>query len=69
MDWEDAFGGSEGLVGMEMVDDESVGLCTKMFEGAGRIYGCGTTFMDEFNCDPHASKCATNIYYPFASKK
>lgn len=38
------------------------------FEGAAAKHGEGTTFMDNFDNDVHASKRNENLYYPFASR-
>lgn len=38
------------------------------YPGASKVYGNLPTFMDLFECDIHASKRQTHLYYPFASK-
>lgn len=66
MDWEDELEAPNGQEDMGMGDDEAVFV--ERYEGAGMLYGPGTTFMDQFDRDPHASKRTENVYYPFASK-
>lgn len=38
------------------------------YDGALRVYGHGSTFMDKFDADEHASIRRTQPYYPFASR-
>lgn len=38
------------------------------FDSASETYGRGSTFMDDFDCDNHASERIDNIYYPFTSR-
>jgi hypothetical protein len=47
------------------VDD---GPFVEGYEGAGKEYGAGMTFMSEFRRDQHATERVENLYYPFASK-
>lgn len=41
---------------------------TEEYEGAGALFGNGTTFMNQFDLDTYASEHQENTYYPFASK-
>jgi len=38
------------------------------FPGASKVFGSGTTFMDNFDSDGFADLRQENLYYPFASK-
>lgn len=50
------------------VDDETEDkMFIEMFEGATESFPGETTFMDEFDKDPHALECILNLYYPFVS--
>lgn len=39
------------------------------FPGAGRTFGKGKSFLEDFNSDPYAAEREMNLYYPFASKE
>ena len=41
---------------------------TKVYPGAARTYGKGSTFMDEFDDDEHVATREDNLYYPWASR-
>ena len=41
---------------------------TEVYPGAAQTYGRGSTFMDEFDRDDHATMCEENLYYPWASR-
>lgn len=65
-------------IGHDLSADHSVGDisdtvtsrgCIEVFDGAGKTYGAGETFMDRFNADTYAEYRKTNLYYPFASKQ
>jgi hypothetical protein len=38
------------------------------YDGAARMFGPGTTFMQQFECDEFAEEHTQNLYYPFASR-
>ena len=42
---------------------------TEVYPGAAQTYGRGSTFMDEFDWDDHATMCKENLYYPWASQQ
>ena len=51
------------------VNDHSMGgVFVEEYEGAGKQYGVGTTFMREFDDDQYARERVENTYYPFASR-
>lgn len=73
MDWSNGFEelGEQDMREQNMGDqdmDEPSEDFVEEFVGAGEIYGRGTTFLNIFDNDPHASKHVDNLYYPFASK-
>lgn len=41
---------------------------TQTFPSAGRTYGIGQTFMNNFEADQYAHHRKSNLYYPFASR-
>ena len=41
---------------------------TEFYPGASRIFGSGSTFMDNFDKDQFSEERQTHLYYPFASK-
>ncbi|KAF9455364.1 hypothetical protein BDZ94DRAFT_1316309 [Collybia nuda] len=53
---------------MDIEPEDVKELFVERFEGAAAKYKGGTTFMDEFDNDVHASKRTENLYYPFASR-
>ncbi|KAG2737289.1 hypothetical protein P692DRAFT_20762125, partial [Suillus brevipes Sb2] len=40
----------------------------EFYDGAGKTWGVGKTFMDQFNEDEYAAEREQNQYFPFASK-
>lgn len=48
--------------------EEPATFLIEEYEGAGASFGHGTTFMDHFDQDIHASERQHNVYYPFVSK-
>lgn len=44
------------------------GVFIERFKGAAAKHNGGTTFMDGFDNDVHASKRSENVYYPFVSR-
>lgn len=52
----------------DSMPEKSSGHYEEVYPDAGRIFGHGDNFMDEFDKDEHASERQTNPFYPFASK-
>jgi hypothetical protein len=40
----------------------------EVYDGAGKLWGVGKTFMDQFNEDEYAAEREQNRYFPFTSK-
>lgn len=40
----------------------------EFFPTAAKVYGRGSTFMDEFHQDKHSQDRLDNMFYPFSSK-
>lgn len=53
---------------MDVDDEDENERFFEIFEGAAGSSSGGTTFMDEFDKDPHASERIQNLYYPFVSR-
>ena len=64
MDTEDAF------MDCDTMDDGagSSGHFVQEYDGAAIIFGPGTTFMQQFECDEFAEEHTQNLFYPFASR-
>jgi hypothetical protein len=50
-------------------DIPSVDAPMEFFPTAARVYGRGSTFMDEFHQEKHSQDRLDNVFYPFASKE
>ncbi|RDB15504.1 hypothetical protein Hypma_004161 [Hypsizygus marmoreus] len=56
--------------GFEFEDQnpQNTGPVVEEFVGAAKVFGSGTTFMDQFDQDEYAAQRTNNLYYPFASR-
>ena len=69
MDTEDAFM-EDTFMDCDTMDNGagSGGRFVQEYDGATIMFGPGTTFMQQFECDEFAEERTQNFFYPFASR-